>query len=367
MKKLFLSFLFKLLKSESNFVLKKFNPEIIAITGSIAKTSTKEAVWIVLKEKFGDNLWKSHGNLNTKYGIPLAILGFRRSPRLWEWPFFVLCGFWRSRFIKKYPKILILEFAADKPGDFDDLLSYIQPKIGVITLIGPAHLEFFQSVERIFQEKIKILKKLPQNGYAIINKNDLRADLMAQATEAKVIYYYGDNFEIANKAAEAIGKIYHLRQDKIIKALNSLKPTAGRMNLLIGINGCKIIDDTYNANPLSVSAALDYLEKIASAQGRKIAILGEMLELGDYTKKGHLEVAEKARKIADILILVGNNFKFIKKRDYWFENSEYASLKIQELISPALNDTILIKGSRKTKMEKVVERLKIPHQSDRRQ
>jgi UDP-N-acetylmuramoyl-tripeptide--D-alanyl-D-alanine ligase len=358
MKKLFLALLFKILKSESKHVLEKFQPQIIAITGSIAKSSTKEAVFSVLQKKYGDDVWKSYGNLNTKFGVPLAILGFKRSPRLWEWLYFIIVGFVKSRTISKYPKFLVLEFGADKPGDFEDLLSYIRPNMAIITLIGPAHLEFFNSVENLYKEKVNLIKTLPTNGIAILNQNDERINEMKLVTSAKIVLFDGNGFNIAKNAAEKIGEIFNINNSEIIQILDKIKPLEGRMNLIHGYKNCKIIDDTYNSNPLSVRMALEYLNQISNNQNRKIAILGEMRELGNYTSSGHEEVVNKARKIADVLILVGEYFKPFKGKNIWFETTNETTNSIKEKIKINENDIILIKGSRKMEMEKIVDVLK---------
>ncbi len=353
MKKACLLFLFWLLKLEAKIVLKRFKPQILAVTGSIAKSSTKEAIFAVLKVKLKNDIGKSYGNLNTKLGLPLAILGFRNNPTFWQWPFVLLRGFFRALTIKKYPKLLILEIAADLPGDFDKILSFIRPKIGIVTRIGPSHLEFFKNVKGVFKEKRKLIEALPKDGVAVLNQDDSLVYQMRNRTKAKIIFYKGDNFNIAHRAAEAVGKIFHIDQKLIQETLQKIKPLPGRMNLLSGIRNSKIIDDSYNSNPLSCRLALDFLAVFEGK--RKVAILGDMLELGDFAPKAHQEIVRKANKIADSLILVGENFEKCKKGNLWYPDSGTAAKKVASQIKE--NDVILIKGSRGIKMEKIVERL----------
>ena len=135
--------------------LKRAQPKIIAVTGSVGKTSTKEAIFAVLKIKFGPNIGKSAGNLNNETGVPLAILGYQKSPaNPWQWLAILLSSPWKSFFKKKY-QLLILELAADKPGDIEYLTSFIKADIACLTSIGPAHLSAFGSLDKIFQEKFR--------------------------------------------------------------------------------------------------------------------------------------------------------------------------------------------------------------------
>jgi len=353
MKKIFLSFLFWFLKKESLIILKRFNPEIIAITGSIAKSSTKEAIFAVLGSKYKDQIGKSYGNLNNEMGIPLSILGYRQTPELWMWPGIIFCGLFKALFISKYPKILVLELAADKPGDIEYLLSFIKPKIGVITTVGLTHLEQFKDIEGVEKEKSKLVSALPRDGKAFLNRFDKKVMAMAKKTKAKVIFYQGKNYNIFKEAAVAVGESFGINRTKAQKIIAKSKLLKGRMNLLQGVKKSKIIDDSYNSNPQSCSIALDYLAK--SVSKRKVAILGEMLELGDFSQKAHQEIGDKAREIADLLILVGSEFKNYQKSDFWYPNSQRAISEIKKLIH--FKDIILIKGSRKIKMELIVKEL----------
>src|SRR4030042_2181731 len=156
--------------------LKRTKPEIIAVTGSVGKTSTKDAIFCVLKSHFGKEVRKSEGNLNNETGAPVAILGFKKAPSYeatnpFGWiPIIFLAPF--KSFLTKKNKILILELAADKPGDIKYLTSFIHPKVAVLTNIGPAHLAAFGSIEKIIEEKAGLLRALPMDGTAILNIDD---------------------------------------------------------------------------------------------------------------------------------------------------------------------------------------------------
>jgi len=301
----------------------------------------------------------------------LSILGFKKAVRWFNWPIVLIIAILKviayCLSLVPYPKILVLEMAANKPGDIGYLTSFVKPKIGVITAIGLAHTEFFKNLRNIIQEKSKLIESLPQNGYAVLNKNDTEVRKMASRTRAKVVYYYGRDFDSAQQAARAVGKIYGLSEKQISRALISYKPLPHRMNILKGIKNTFIIDDCYNANPLSMERALKKIknEKPKIKNSRKIAVLGDMLELGSYTDWAHREIIKKAGLISDLLILVGPEFKkafdwLSKSLDkscnvYPFKNSqESADFLLREI---KRGDIILVKGSRGMKMEKIVKRL----------
>ena len=160
------------LKFWSQKYLIRTRPKIIAITGSVGKTTTKEAIFAVLLEKFGSNVAKSEGNLNTETGVPLAILGYKKSPKnFYEWlPVLITVPF--ACFSRVKFDFLVLEMAADKPGDIRYLTSFVKPYIAVVTAIGPSHLEKFGTIEKIIEEKTSIFWGLPHDGWAVMNIDD---------------------------------------------------------------------------------------------------------------------------------------------------------------------------------------------------
>lgn len=359
-KKFFRKIIEWILKQMAIAVLRSRQPEIIGITGSVGKSSTKEAIFSVLKEKFSGKIWKNEGNLNEEIGVPLTILGFKRPVRWFEWPFVLIIAL--PRFIAyrlsliAYPQILVLEFAANKPGDIKYLTSFVKPKIGIITAIGLAHTEFFGNLDNIIKEKGILVEILPRDGWAILNQDDPEVRKMALRTKAQVVYYQGGGFDSDKKAARAIGEIYHLSEAEIKQGLAGYRTLPHRMDILEGIKGTTIIDDCYNANPLSMERALAQLraKSLELRAKRRIAVLGDMLELGRFAKEEHKKIAEKARQIADLLVTVGPNFAKTKS-DYCFEGSRRAADFLLKEIKE--DDIILIKGSRGMRMEKIVETL----------
>jgi len=420
-------FLQKLLKILAKRVLRKYKPEVIGITGSVGKSSTREAIFVVLASEF--SVRQSEKNYNNELGVPLTILGCKsanKSP--FGWLKIILKGlkliFFRD---KNYPKILILEMAADHPGDIKYLTSLAPCRIGVVTTISEVHLEFFGSLENITKEKQIIITHLDKDGFAILNTDDERVLGMQDKTRAKVLTFgfskeaevraiemvltglevykekleegvtpeshwdsreWGVSFKLNYKgntvpiflprvlgkqqvyaalAGAAAGLIYGLNLVQISKALRNYRAPAGRMNLISGIKHTMIIDDTYNASPVSTKAALEVVKDISLPAGnRKFAVLGDMLELGSYSEEGHKEVGRKiAESGIDILVTVGKralgvaegaqNYGFDEDKIISFENTIEAGLFLQKEIKPG--DLILVKGSQGMRMERIVKEL----------
>lgn len=336
--------------------------EIIGITGSVGKTSAKEAIWTVLEHGLGDKylIRKSAGNLNNELGAPLAILGFDYVPTAAQWSTVILQSFWRSLFASKIKtkQILVLEMAADAPGDIQYLVSFIKPEIAIITAIGPAHLERFKTVENIAEEKGILARTLPANGWLIIPEEE-RCLKIAKQTKAKAIKISLTGVKIdqfAYRAAEEIGKIYNLNSKEIEAGLTKIEPIKGRMNVIEGNHHAKIIDSSYNSNPLSVALALKKLNHYAGIHktARKIAVLGDMLDLGEATEAAHLEMASEARKASDVYIAVGDLSRHLDA-DYWFQDSCRAGEFLKNELKK--DDIVLVKGSQDLRMERVVEQV----------
>ena len=404
-----------ILKILSRAVVEKYQPKIVGITGSVGKTTTKEAILLVLSKKY-----RVRGNIknyNNEIGLPLTILGSTspgRSP--WGWVKVIIGALGLLIFRdKNYPEFLVLEMGVDHPQDMDYLLSVVQPIIGVVTAIGQAHLEFFGTPDSIAEEKGKLVASLPPSGIAILNVDDRRVAAMASRCKGKVITYgFGPeaqvrateiifNYRQASKlsiealtgiscelhyhesmvplslplimteaalysalAAVAVGLSEDLGLIEIADTLKDFRPLPGRFNLLSGFNDSIIIDDSYNASPTSVLAALEILANLpVDDSAKRIAVLGDMLELGLDSPAEHRRVGQVVAGLPiGRLILVGPLAKLIGEEaqnmgwsgrlDYFNDSSE-AALKIKEIISsPA---TILVKGSQGARMEKIVKEL----------
>ncbi|OGZ33910.1 MAG: hypothetical protein A3I88_03575 [Candidatus Portnoybacteria bacterium RIFCSPLOWO2_12_FULL_39_9] len=400
-----------LLKILSQIVLWKYRPEIVAVSGSVGKTTAKEAIYTILKAHFRAR--RNLENYNNEIGVPLAILGLETGGRsIKKWLKIFLKALAVIIFKTEYPEILVLEMGADKPGDLGYLLSFVPIKIGVITAIGefPVHLEFFPEKDALIEEKSSLVKSLPRKGLAVLNYDDLSVRMMrenissgaqiisygfGQGADLKIMNYelkiknleekdFGVNFKLENKgsmvpirlkkclgkqqayaaaAAAAVGLNFGLNLVNISAGLEKFRPLPGRTNLIRGIKKTWIIDDTYNASPSSVIAGLEILNQFQPK--RKIAVLGDMLELGEKTEEAHRRVGREAFLTADLLLLVGERARFIademkkngfsEEKIFEFDSAEKAGLALQEKLEAG--DIILIKGSRAMRMEKIVKEI----------
>lgn len=398
-----------IIKFFSKKIIKKYHPFVIGITGSVGKTSAKEAVMTVLAGK--KNVRSDIKNYNNEIGVPLTIIGeYAQGRSIFGW----LKVIWHSINLlitkdDKYPEILILEMGVDHPGDMDYLNSIATSNIGIVTMIGQAHIEYFGSIEKIQKEKGKLIEQLPKDGYAILNYDNERARQIKDSSKAKVITYgfdakadvraqelnfsfdenkniRGVSFKLSYKgsavpvflpsvlgtsaiyavlAGAAVGIIQGMNLIDISQALGKFKSPRGRMNLIKGIKNTTLIDDTYNSSPAAVIAALGVLKEMPITDGaNKIAVLGDMLELGGYSEEGHQEVGKYlAKQKINKLISVGECSRDFDRgaveagmsEDYIFHfaDTDSAGKFLQEIMNEG--DIILIKGSQGMRMEKIVK------------
>jgi len=400
-------------------VIAKYHPEIVGITGSVGKTSTREAVYTVLSSRF--NVRVNIKNYNNEIGLPLTIMGFKSAnSSLFGW-LNVFCKAIKMILIRDphFPEIIVLEMGVDRPGDMDYLNKLIKPKIAVLTRIGSSHLEYLGSLTNTRDEKAKIFNNLPTDGWAILNYDDEYLLPLKDKIKNKVVTFgfapeadvsanniilsfeegkdinslAGINFKIkyqgsyipillprvvsyasvyASLVAASVGFCFGMNGIEISKALLNLCPSSGRMNLIPGIKGSMIIDDTYNAAPQSMSAALDIAEQIKLPEIKtKWIVLGDMLELGEDSKKEHLKVGKQVANIAKAkLVILGEQANLIKEgaikaglmenHIYYFDKQIEASQFLKQEIKE--NDLILVKGSQGMRMEKIVKEL-MEHQT----
>lgn len=401
----------KILYFLSKAILWRYHPAIIGITGSVGKTSTKEAVYSVLRDKF--EVWKNEKNYNNEIGLPLTIIGSDSGNKnLLKWLFI----FTRAVFMLvyfPYPKILILEMGADKPGDIKYLTRLAPCHIGIITAIGtqPVHLEFFRNLEQLIREKINIISHLKADDYGIINIDDEQLISAAERSKAKIITigqnkkavlhvsdvnssfdlenaiknknlgmsfkinYEGNSvpFHINNVfgtpqiysalGAIACGIIFKMNLVDISHALQNYRAPKGRLNILAGLKETYVIDDSYNSSPIACEKALELLQQII-VPGRKIACLGNMEELGENSRKAHRAIGRLiVENKIDILFAIGDKAKEIaltaeekgmkKENILVFSSTKEAIHTIQEEIHRG--DVILIKGSQSARMERITK------------
>lgn len=399
-------FLMKALKIMAILVLKKYNPKIVGITGSVGKTSAKEAIFTVLAGKF--RVRKNEKNYNNEIGVPLTIIGAESGMQsIRKWLRVFLKWIWIIIFPVEYPEILILEMGADRPGDIDYLTNFVKPSVGIITEISSSHIEFFKTLEGIAKEKGTLVKKLEEKSLAVINidnphieklKNQIKSRVITfgfsdeaemKATDISFIYsenvirgisfklnYNGSSVPVrlnnilakhqiyAALAGAVVGIEFGLNLVEISEFLSEFSSPCGRLNLVPGIKNTNIIDDTYNSSPASVLAALEVLREIEAP--RKIVVLGDMLELGEDTEKEHRKIGEKISEVrADLFFAFGKRMQFAidelksrnfsKEKIFYFEDHENLGKKLQDEIKEG--DLILIKGSQGMRMEKTVEEI----------
>lgn len=393
-------FVLGFLMSLARIRLKRLRPFIIAITGSVGKTSTKEALYSILHQRYG--VIRNKKSYNTDFGLPLAILeqssGFS-SVR--EWLKIMAQSFVKAFWGGRNIQMMILELGVDKPGDMNNLLKLIRPQIAIITNIKPVHLDKgqFKDEEDIFLEKSKLVRALPEKGIAILNADDpYLAGNFVDAACKKILYgmseiadlrclnlessLAGLNFTLSYNNQVVSGSLPFLGKFQIyvilaavaaaltqgfsleeaINALREYRLPPGRMSVIPGILDTVIIDSSYNASPATMKEALDILESCARA--RKIAVLGNMNELGGFTNKYHRDVGKYILGKADILITVGKYAKligeesqkygFLKTSIFHYPDALKAANTLKKLLKK--NDTVLVKGSQNNvRLERLVK------------
>lgn len=403
MKKILYKYLQKTLFILARMILKKYQPKIVGITGSVGKSSAKEAIFSVLQFRF--KVRKNIKNYNNEIGVPLTIIGLPSGGRsIFSWIKIILYAFKLIILVdKNYPEILVLEMGVDHPGDMKYLTDLVFCDIGVITNIGPVHLEFFKTIDKIAKEKSLLISQLNKNGWGILNCDNEYVCAMKDSVKGRFLTYgfsneamlraiehgvsfndlgepTGLSFKIsydgkvvpvflpgaladhqvyAALAGAAVGIVFDMNLIEISQALKNFVPPKGRLHLISGINGSRIIDDTYNASPEATVAAVRTLTKINS-RGVKYVVLGDMLELGDFEIEGHQLVGKEiAQGGINFLITVGNRAKIISQTaiDNGFDpdsvwefssSSEAGEFLIKKLRS---GDLVLIKGSQGMRME----------------
>lgn len=403
MKYLVKSLVIYVLTWEAKLVLAKHKPFIIGVTGNLGKTSTKDAIYAVMKGHFHTR--RSEKSLNSEFGVPLTILGEKSG---WNNPLSWLGIIFRGFlvvFAKNYPTHLVLEIGADRPGDIQTITNWVHPDITVVTQFGevPVHVEFFENRDAVVMEKGYLVSALKSSGVLIYNADDHDAQKLLSKTEAKKVSVgihvsadikadnvrlYGDPSEGTETDVTINGAVHHVilpevaGKSPVYSALPALaiarelsipleiacaslrdydKPK-GRMRLLSGMNGSIIIDDTYNASPKATEHGLKTLSEIKN-QGRKIAVLGDMLELGQYTRDEHYKIGKIAAKSCHKLYTVGIRArvmaegaldeKMLDENIMECDTSLDAGKELVQILGP--HDVVYIKGSQSMRMERAVK------------
>lgn len=369
--------------------LHRANPalRVIGVTGSVGKTSTKELTAAVMRRHF--QTMASQGNLNNEQGLPLTLIGLGAEV-----------------------EIAILEMGMYAIGEIERLCTLARPQVGIVTNVGPVHLSRLGTIERITQAKAELVRALPpahEGGVAILNWDDERVRPMAALTQARIFRYgltpAADLWveDVQSKGIEGLRFRFHYRPpgqervesiyvkvpllgrhsvhtalcaaaaglaeglqwDEIVAGMQSI-PSQLRLVVTQGINGCTVIDDTYNASPASTVAALNLLADLEpKGAGRRVAVLGDMRELGSYTDEGHKLVGHRAADVVAVLVTVGELGAAIAEeaRAVQFDPAALHSMQgpddtvalLRSIIRP--DDLVLVKGSRAVGMETIVTEL----------
>jgi UDP-N-acetylmuramoyl-tripeptide--D-alanyl-D-alanine ligase len=355
---------------------RRFDPLVVGVTGSIAKTSTKEAVSTVLAQRF--RTLRSEGNQNNEIGLPLTLL--RLGPE---------------------DEAVVLEMGMYVGGEIAELAAMAHPRIGIVTAVGLVHLSRIGSVEAIERAKGELVEALPTDGVAVLNADDRRVARMDQRTAARIVTYGfdpgadvgADNIESAGMAGMSFtlrlpGGIHRpvvtpvlgrhgvhnglaaaaaawaagLNIDEIAAGLAAGWSVEHR-DRLVRAGDVTVLDDSYNAEPASMRAALALLESLPAA--RRVAVLGEMLELGSAHDSGHREVGDEAARVASLLVVVGEGAAPIAEAAH---ASGLAADRVLlaadadgalDLLRPRLRagDLVLVKASRGIGLDRLVDSL----------
>jgi UDP-N-acetylmuramoyl-tripeptide--D-alanyl-D-alanine ligase len=359
------------MQTVARFWRRKLDVRVIGVTGSVGKSTTKEVIAEVLSQRY--TTLKNPGSFNNEIGLPLTLLR-----------------------LNEQTERAVLEMGFYVPGEISFLCDLALPSIGVITNIGMVHAERAGSIDAIVAGKTELVQALPEDGVAILNYDDPLVRPMAEQTRARVFYYglnrdadlWADKIEgfglegvrfvlhYRNEAihvrvpmigrhsvhtalrATSVGLLEGLTWQEIVSGLRS-ETTQLRLVTVRNEQDALILDDTYNASPQSTLAALNLL---AELDGRKIAVLGDMLELGPYEKQGHEMVGVRASEVVDQLICVGERAKMIAAaaRSAGLEPSKVFefddSQQVVTFLKPRLSreDVVLVKGSRAMRMDRIV-------------
>lgn len=333
-----------------NKKLKNVNPIIIGITGSSGKTTTCSFLSKILSEEYNVCL----GSLNTQLGLSVNVINDMHDD----------CN------------VFVAEMGMDHQGELKDTTKLFPLDIGVITTINHVHIEKLGSITKLANAKGELLHGIKNGGTAILNEENKYINKLGKIYKRNIVWFnshpllnfptkFSDDFAVRNlNVCTIISRLLGLTDSQILKSISRLKTPKGRLNPIKGIHNSTIIDDSYNANPESVKYALSFLNK--SNGKRKVAIIGDMLELGKHELNDHREVGKYANGLGiDVFIGVGNIAKIIcnelnlpKTKVLWIENSsDFNSLLTKGAFIPQNEDIILVKGSQSKRMEKIVEQL----------
>ncbi|MES2135254.1 MAG: UDP-N-acetylmuramoyl-tripeptide--D-alanyl-D-alanine ligase [Patescibacteria group bacterium] len=408
LKELFRHGIVWLLTLEAKLVLKKYRPKIIAVTGSVGKTSAKDAIYTALSSSFF--VRRSEKSFNSDIGVPLTVLGVPNGwSNLFQWMRNLVDGVSLIILNAPYPKWLIIEVGADRPGDITKSLAWLKPDVVVATRFPDisVHVEFYASPEEVIKEELAPAGWLEEGGVFVGNADDehVRSATTKNGVE-RITFGFGDDAELKASSFHPTEKdgmptgvsftvTYQGDQGAVFipdvagrshvysvlagigvalgvgvplkdacLTFQKHEPPSGRMRLIPGIRGSVIIDDTYNASPVATEEALSALSDIPRT-GRRIAVLADMLELGSFSVDEHRRIGALVPQSADTLVTVGVRTKNVAEgaREAGMaentilecERGADAGVALVSMVQPG--DVILVKGSQSMRMERIVKSL----------
>ncbi len=409
MKNILKKIVLSIITLEARLVLRKYKPYVIAVTGNIGKTSTKDAVFSVLS---GDiSVRASQKSFNSDFGVPLTILGESTGwGNFMAWFLIIVRGAELIFFKEDYPEVLVLEVGADTPGDIKKIAAWLNPDMTIVTQFQevPVHIEFFKNREDLIAEKGYLVKSTKKDGTVLYTADDHDSHELAKTSRASLVGYgfhpqatiraegthilYQETSEkeipvgmitkilcedevatlklpgvlgeapvYAALPAFYIAKRFGIPLGRAAHFLEATPKTKGRMRLLQGIKNTTVIDDTYNSSPKAAIHALKNLQKVET-RGKKIAVLGDMLDLGKFTTEEHYKIGKEVYTHCHVLFLVGKRSLEIAEgaRDagmkeeniFHYDSSTLVSEDLKNLLEE--EDVVLVKGSQSMRMEKIV-------------
>lgn len=402
MKTIFKKIIFTILKWEAILVLKRFRPRIIGVAGSVGKTSTKDAVYSALKDFV--SIRKNKKSFNSDIGVPLTILGLETgwsSPKMWLQN--VVLGL-KPLFAKAYPEWLVLEMGTDHPGDMKKLMSWIKLDYAVFTRFPdvPVHAEYFARAQDVNEEDAQMMYGLKPDGILVLNADDEKISELASRSTYRTVWYgfsdkasvYASNMEVTYDeegipvaqnvkvnfrsnsvpfsingalgaqhvypvlAALVVAKEMGINMLDVLESMRTHQVPPGRMNLVAGVGSITLLDDSYNSSPIAVTQALKTLGGLKV--DTKIAVLGDMAELGKYTKHEHEKIAHVFLEnhishvvtLGERASLIFDEAERLKiKHLYHAQDHDDAVQKVLEWADG--NTVVLVKGSQSSRMEKI--------------
>ena len=388
----------------------EFQPMIVAVTGSVGKTSTKNAIAIALGASL--DVRTANKNYNNEFGVPLAIMGeYSPGKNLWGWAKL----FGRQYRAKSFPKVLVLEYGADKPGDIQASCDVAKPMIAVITAVSPVHAANYPNFGALAEEKATLGDNVSEDGAVILNADDatvnqmrgrftapvkaygrsgkeaIIADIYTKVVEQDVyrpddapiitkasIVIEGETVNIVLKncigdalvsacaAALLVAKECDVSLQKAAAALSEhFSATPGRMKPIAGVKGSLILDDSYNAAPASMNAALNVLGsfKTLRPDARRIAVLGTMAELGQYAEEEHNTIGRRVATIADVFVAIGPKMAMAADEAIRAGMKTDCVIRVEDSVAAGRwldanvrgGDIVLVKGSQSARTEKAVK------------